>query len=108
MAKMESISDNAMSVTFKVSGENLTMSNPTGQGYTAKLDGTDAPYQGDPGITSVAVKKLRPNSIEETDKRDGKVISIARLTVSADGKTLKVQWEDKLHGTNGEVSATKM
>jgi hypothetical protein len=108
MTKMDTISDNAMRVTYKVSGDTLTMSNPTGQSYTAKLDGTDAPYHGDPGTTSVSVKKTGPNSIEETDKRDGKVIGMAQLTVSADGKTLKVQWEDKLHGTHGEVSATKM
>ena len=107
-AKMDTISDNAMTVTFKVNGDTLAMSNPTGQAYTAKLDGTDAPYKGDPGTTSVSVKKMGPNSIEETDKRDGKVISVSRLTVSADGKTLKVQWQDKLHGTSGEVSATKM
>jgi hypothetical protein len=108
MAKMDTISDNAMTVTYKVSGDTLTMSNPTGQGYTAKLDGTDAPYHGDPGTTSVSLKKTGPNSIEETDKRDGKVIGMAQMTVSADGKTLKVQWEDKLHGTHGEISATKM
>jgi len=108
MAKMDTISDNAMSVTYKVSGDSLTMSNPTGQGYTAKLDGTDSPYHGDPGTTSVSVKKVGANSIEETDKRDGKVIAVAQITVSADGKTLTVKWQDKLHGTNGEVSATKM
>ena len=108
MAKMDEISENAMSATFKVSGDTLTMSNQTGQSYTAKLDGTDAPYHGDPGTTSVSVKKIGPNSIEETDKRDGKVTFVSRMTVSADGKTLQVQWEDKLHGTHGEVSATKM
>ena len=32
------------------------MTNPTGQTYTAKLDGADAPMKGDPGITSVSVK----------------------------------------------------
>jgi hypothetical protein len=97
-----------MSLTYKVTGDTLTMSNPTGQSYTAKLDGTEAPYKGDPGTTSVSVKKIGPNSIEETDKREGKVISVARITVSADGKTMKFLIDDKLRGTQGEFSATKM
>jgi len=32
------------------------------------------------------VKRLDKNTIEETDKRDGKVIAIARITVSAEGR----------------------
>jgi hypothetical protein len=83
------------------------MSNPTGQSYTAKLDGTDAPYKGDPGTTSVSVKKVDQNTLEETDKRDGKVIAVARITVSADGKALAVAVEDKLHGTSSHFTALK-
>jgi len=85
----------------------LSMSNPTGQSYTAKLDGTEAPYKGDPGTTSVSVKKVNKNTLEETDKRDGKVIAVARITVSADGKSLAVAVEDKLHGTSSHFTATK-
>ena len=107
MAKMESLSENALRITYKVTGESLTMSNQTGQSYTAKLDGTEAPYKGDPGTTSVSVKKTGANTMEETDKRDGKVISVARITVSADGKTMKVVVDDKLHGTQAEFTATK-
>ena len=83
------------------------MATLNGQGYTAKLDGTEAPYKGDPGTTSVSVKKISDHELEETDKRDGKVISVARLTVSADGKTLKAAVDDKLHGTESEFTATK-
>ena len=107
MAKMQSLSENAMSVTYKVTGDNLTMTSPTGQSYTAKLDGTDAPYNGDPGTTSVSVKKIDANTLEETDKRDGKVIGVAQMTVSADGRTMKIVVDDKLHGTRSEFTATK-
>ncbi len=107
MAKMDTLSDNAMTITYKVSGDSLSMSNPTGQSYTAKLDGTEAPYKGDPGTTSVSVKKVDKSTLEETDKRDGKVIAVVHLTVSADGKTMAVKAEDKLHGTTSEISATK-
>jgi len=107
MAKMESLSDNAMSLTYKTTADSITMTTPTGQGYTAKLDGTEAPYLGDPGTTSVSVKKTGPNSLEETDKRDGKVITVVKITVSADGKTMKFVVDDKLHGTQSEGVATK-
>jgi hypothetical protein len=107
MAKMENLSENAMSVTYKVNGDSLMMTSPTGQSYSAKLDGTEAPYRGDPGTTSVSVKKTGSNSLEETDKRNGKVIGVARMTVAADGKTMKIVSDDKLHGTHSEITATK-
>ena len=107
IAKMDTLSENAMSFTYKVSGDSLTMTNQTGQSYTAKLDGTEAPYKGDPGTTSVSVKKTGPNTMEETDKRDGKVMSVARMTVSADGKTMKIVADDKVQGTTSEITAKK-
>jgi hypothetical protein len=106
-SKLETLSDNGLRVTFKVEGDNLSMTNPTGQSYVAKLDGTDSPYKGDPGITSVSVKRTEKNTIEETDKRDGKVISVARMTVGADGNTMTVKFEDRLHGTNSQFTAAK-
>jgi len=99
--------DAAITLTYKVNGDMLTMNTPTGQSYTAKLDGTDAPYKGDPGTTSVSVKMLDKNTLEETDKRDGRIIAVAKLTVSADGKTAKWIVEDKLHGTTMEGSVLK-
>jgi len=107
MAKMESLSDNGLTLTYKTEGDAITMTTPNGQSFTAKMDGTEAPYKGDPGITSVSIKKLGPNSMEETDKRDGKVITVAKITVSADGKTIKFAVDDKLHGTHSEFGATK-
>lgn len=106
-AKLESVSDNGLTFTYKVEGDSLTMTTPTGQSYTAKLDGTDAPYKGDPGTSSVSVKRLDKNTIEETDKRDGKVISVARITVAADGKSMTVAVDDKLHGTSSQFVAVK-
>jgi hypothetical protein len=106
-AKIDSVSDNGLLFTYKVDGDRLTMSTRTGQGYTAKLDGTEAPYNGDPGTTSVSVKSVDKNTIEETDKRDGKVISTARMTVSADGKSMTVSVSDLLHGTSSQFVATK-
>ena len=106
-SQMETLSDNGLTVTFKVEGDSLSMTSPTGQSYVAKLDGTEAPYKGDPGTTSVSVKRVGKNTIEETDNRDGKIISVTRMTVAADGKTMTAKVEDKLRGTNSQFTATK-
>jgi len=81
-------SDNGNTFTLKVEGDNVTMTTPTGQSYTAKLDGADAAYKGDPGITTASVKRIDKNTIEETDKRDGKAIFVLRMTLAADGKSM--------------------
>ena len=96
----------ALTFSFKSGGDSLSYSTPTGQSYTAKVDGTDAPYAGDPGTTSVSLKRIG-DSIEETDKRDGKVMSVAKLTVAADGKTMTIDVDDKLNGTKSTYVAVK-
>ena len=106
--KIEGLSDNATVWTYKVSGDEITMTNPTGQTYTAKLNGTDAPMKGDPGTTSVSVKMRGKDTLEETDKRDGKVIGVFRMTVAADAKTAKASYENKLENrTTDFPSVTK-
>lgn len=106
-AKMENLSENGLLFTYKVEGDSLTMTTPTGQGYTAKLDGSEAPFKGDPGTTSVSVRHPDKNTIEETFKRDGKVITVARSTVAADGKSMTIAVDDKLHGTTFQFVAEK-
>lgn len=105
--KMTNMSANGLTITFKVEDGSLSMSTPTGQSYTAKLDGTEAPYKGDPGTSSVSVKSMGKNTIIETDKRDGKVIGVNHMSVSADGKTLTASHDDKLHGSTSKFVLTK-
>jgi hypothetical protein len=105
--KLESLSDNATVWTYKVSADEITMTNPTGQSYTAKLNGTDAPMKGDPGVTSVSVKMIGKDTYEETDKRDGKVIGLFKMTVAADGKTAKASYDDKLQNRTTNFDVTK-
>jgi hypothetical protein len=105
--KIEGLSDNAIVWTYKVSGDEITMTNLTGQSYIAKLNGTDAPMKGDPGITSVSVKMKGKDTLEETDKREGKVISVFKMTVAADGKTAKASVDDKLQNRTTDFDVTK-
>ena len=105
--KLSNFSNNGITLTYKTQGDVLSMTTPTGQSYTAKLDGTDAPYKGDPGTTSVSVKVIDKNTVEETDKLDGKVISVARMVVAANGKSMTIFVDDKLRGTTAQYVAEK-
>lgn len=105
--KFESVSDNGLLTTWSLSGSTLKMSTPTGQSYAAPVDGSDSPFMGDPGQTSVSIKKVDDHTIDEVDKRDGKVIGSAHMTVAADGKTMTVVWKDALHGTDGSYTNIK-
>lgn len=107
MAKMENISDDAISWTYRVSGDELTMTTPTGQTFTAKMDGTEAPMKGDPGVSTVSVKKVGNNTIEQTNKRDGKIIDVSKYTVGPDGKMMSIVDQDKLRGTSMKFTAMK-
>jgi len=106
-SKFETLSDNATTWTYKVSGDELTMTTPTGQSYTAKLDGTPAPYKGDPGTDGVSIKMHGKDTLEETDKRGDKVLSVMKMTLEPGGKTAKIVVEDKLHGTTTQFVAAK-
>jgi hypothetical protein len=104
---IDDVSENGLLFTYKVEGDTISMTTPTGQSFTAKLDGTEAPFKGDPGQTSISMKKTGPDSIEETDKRDAKVISVGHITIAPGGKTMTIIVDDKLHGTHSTFTADK-
>lgn len=83
--------------TYKVSGNKLTMSDRMGRSFSATLDGADAPYSGDSSFTSVSIKKIDKNTIEESDKKDGKVVQINRWSIDPDGTTIHARFDDT-HG----------
>jgi len=105
--KFTNVSDNGLLTTYSLSGTTLKMTAPTGQSFSAPVDGTDSPFMGDPGQTSVSIKRVNDSTIDETDRRDGKVIGSAHISVAADGKTMTVAWKDALHGSSGTYTAMK-
>jgi hypothetical protein len=105
--KITNLSDNGLITTYALSGTTLKMTDPTGQSYSAPVDGTDSPFMGDPGQTSVSIKRIDDNTVDEIDRRDGKVIGSAHISVSADGKTMTVKFKDDVRGTSGTYTATK-
>ena len=69
-----------------------------GQSYDAKFDGKEYPVVGDPGGTTVSLKKVNANAVEETDHRQGKVVDEIHLAAAQDGKTIAVTDKDVAHG----------
>jgi hypothetical protein len=98
LSKRVNRSQNALVVTLKLEGDTFSFADPAGQGYAARLDGTDTFFKGSFSNTIVSVKRIDENTIEESDKQDGKVVEVTRFTLSADGKMMTVSMEDKVKG----------
>ena len=93
--KMANMSSNGLTVTLQSTPNGMKMSDNNGQSYDVKFDGKYYPIQGDPGNTMVSLKKVDANTMEETDKRNDKVVYTAHITVSADGKKMTYAGHDK-------------
>jgi hypothetical protein len=74
--------------------------------YEVKFDGKDYPADGDAHST-VRLKLIDDCTIEETDKQDGKVTTVARMTVSKDGKSMRVESSDKRRSSKMTYTAEK-
>jgi hypothetical protein len=105
--KVSSVSSNGLTITYKATAGGLKMSDPNGNSYDAKFDGKEYPINGDPGHTMVVLKKIGDRTIEETDKRDGKVVGVFRMTVAADGKSIQAEYNNKLQGTTTKFTMEK-
>jgi hypothetical protein len=101
------VSDNGVTITLSVTNNKLSMTSPTGGAYVARLDGTEAAYTGDPGLTTVSVRKIDEHSFEEIDKHDGKPVEVWVWQFDPDGKTAHVRLTDATNGNVTEMLARK-
>jgi hypothetical protein len=92
-------SSNGSLISYKCTADGFSGATPLGEKFDAKFDGKFYPVEDDPGHTLVSAKLLNSNAVELTHKRKEKIVSVARLTVSPDGKTLHVVFENKDSGT---------
>jgi hypothetical protein len=104
--KLPELSDLAGTVIYKGTGDGLQMS-WNGQSYDAKFDGKKVLTVNDPGKTMVSLKRISESVVEETDSREGKVTDVVRLSVAADGKTLKVVDRNAQRGTTFSYEMAK-
>lgn len=103
----EKVSENHLIFTYKSSGDALSLSEPAGESYTAKLDGKDYPAKGSYIYNSVSLRRVDERTIEETLKRDSKVVQVNKMTVSPDGKKATIVMTSKLTGRTSTLVATK-
>ncbi len=94
--QLSGVSDVGLIVSYEMGTDHFKMSS-NGQSYDAKFDGKEYPVAGDPGHTTVTLKRLSASSIEETDHRQGKVTDVIRIATAADGKTINVEDKDMAH-----------
>ena len=62
--------------------------------YKVPADGQDHPVTGHPYFDTAAVKVVDANTVEETDKKAGKVVFTRTAKVAADGNTLTFDLTD--------------
>lgn len=92
-------SSNGAVIQYKCTPESFSAETPLGENFDAKFDGQFYPVADDPGHTLVSAKLLSPNQIELTHKRQGRIVSVSRMTADPDGTTLHVVFENKDAGT---------
>ena len=103
--KVADMPDAGLLFTYKSTKDGMDFSTPTGQSYSAKWDGPEVPIKGDPGNTMVSIKKTGANSFQEINKRNGKEVGVG--TITANGDTLSLSYDDKQQGRTMKVTAKK-
>jgi hypothetical protein len=98
----ESVSEHLISFTITDTPDGgVDVRAATGEHYQAKFDGKEYPYEGDPEIDTVVLKRPQPRVLEETLKRNGKIQRVTLMTVSEEGTTLTMDihehggWQSK-------------
>jgi hypothetical protein len=103
--KVENVSDNGLTFTFKGTAAGLSMTSPTGESYDAKFDGKDYPLKRDRAGGTISLKKIDGATMEATYKQDGKPVIINRITVK--GRVLTITQTDPRRGTTEVFMAQK-
>ena len=99
--RVETLKFEATPEGIKVSLEGTdAQGKPLKAGYTSKFDGKEVKWTGNPMADTAAPRKIDDNSYENTWKLGGKGTVTAKVSVSADGKTLTVTQDGT--GPNGE------
>jgi len=98
--RIQNVNEDAtgLTSTWKGGGNSLSISTAAGMNWDAKLDGKEYPVKGIYANETVSVKPAGDRSIEVTYKRDGKLWTVEKITVSPDGKTMTTVADNKQTG----------
>jgi hypothetical protein len=100
-------SKNGSIIKYKCTADGFSVETPLGEKYDGKFDGQFYPTEDDPGHTLASVKLINPNAVELTQKRDGRITGVLRLTVASDGKTIRGVFESRLDNTSSSFEMEK-
>jgi hypothetical protein len=95
--EQQHVGGNLRTVQYRMTAEGFQM-RWNGESYDANFDGKEYPVAGDPGKTTVSLKRIDAATVEETDHRQGKVVDEVRLALAKDGNTIAVIDNDIAHG----------
>jgi len=76
------------------------------ESYEARFDGKDYP-RGEDDSSTASLNLIDEDTIEETDKQEGKIVTVTRMTISKDGRSMKVESSDKQRGETMTYTAEK-
>lgn len=105
--KLASIADESVTIGFKSSGRDVTMTTPSGYEYTAMVGGPAVPITGDLANTMAAIAMPNPSTLIETDTRGGKVVARYTFAAQPGGKAMAMTYYDALRKTTMKVNATR-
>ena len=106
ITKYGEASDNALLMNLAVDGDSVKFDG-LGLTYQAKVGGPAVPLVGDIAGTQITVRRPSPSVIEETSLIKGKVVLVQTYAVADDGKTLKLQVDDKETGATSAYPGVK-
>ena len=79
---------NKLSVTSLHHEVHVVSSGESRFDFTAKLDGHEAPVQGNPAINQIEVRRIDKHQVEVKEKKDGAVVATIHDKLSRDGNEL--------------------
>jgi hypothetical protein len=99
---------NAPTITFKSTPDGLISSGSLVGRSDVRVDGKDYPGPAAISGATVSLNRVNERLIDQISKRDGKILSVAHLTVSEDGQTMTIRLETQVQGGTGlTLTATK-
>jgi len=100
--RMSDANDALLIITYRMTPDYFSM-RWNGQSYQAKFDGQEYSVEGDPAHTTVSVRRIDDNTVEETDRRDGRVTGEIRMAAARDGRTIEITDKDLQRGQTTTV-----
>ncbi|MFZ0957017.1 MAG: hypothetical protein WAN60_11795 [Candidatus Sulfotelmatobacter sp.] len=88
---------NKLSVTSLHHEVHVVSSGESHIDFTAKLDGHEAPVQGNPAINQIEVRRIDKHQVEVKEMKDGAVVATVREKLSSDGNQLTSTTSQKGH-----------